>query len=41
MRSDEEVLEQIKHILETNVAPLWQDMVVLIDFVSYEDGHLV
>lgn len=40
MRSDAEVIEQIKHILETNVAPAVANHGGMIDFVSYEDGHL-
>ena len=40
MRTDEEVIEQIKHILETNVAPAVASHGGMIDFVSYEDGHL-
>lgn len=40
MRSDTEVIEQIKHVLEKNVAPAVAGHGGMIDFVSFEDGHL-
>jgi len=40
MRNDTEVIEQIKHIIETNVKPAVASHGGVIDFVSYEDGHL-
>jgi Fe-S cluster biogenesis protein NfuA len=39
-RSNEEIIEQIKHIIETNVKPAVAQHGGVIDFVSYEDGHL-
>ena len=39
-RTDEEIITQIKHIIETNVKPAVANHGGVIDFVSYEDGHL-
>ena len=39
-RTDEEIIEQIKHIIETNVKPAVASHGGVIDFVSYKDGHL-
>lgn len=39
-RTDEEIIEQIKHIIETNVKPAVASHGGVIDFVRYKDGHL-
>ena len=39
-RTDEEIIEQIKKILEEYVKPAVDSHGGVIDFVSYEDGHL-
>lgn len=39
-RSKEEIIEHIKHILETNVAPGVAQHGGVIDFVDYDNGHL-
>ena len=39
-RNKEEIIEHIKHILETNVKPAVSSHGGVIDFVSYNDGHL-
>ena len=41
MRSDEEVIEQIKDLLETKVSPAVAGHGGAIGFTSYKDGHLV
>ena len=40
MRSNEEIITQIKAIIETNVKPAVASHGGVIDFVSYDDGHL-
>jgi Fe-S cluster biogenesis protein NfuA len=39
-RSNEEIITQIKAIIETNVKPAVASHGGVIDFVSYDDGHL-
>jgi len=39
-RSKEEIVEQIKHIIETNVKPAVASHGGVIDFVDYDEGHL-
>ena len=39
-RSNEEIIKQIKDIIETNVKPAVASHGGVIDFVSYDDGHL-
>ena len=39
-RSNEEIITQIKAIIETNVKPAVASHGGVIDFVSYNDGHL-
>ena len=39
-RTDNEIIEQIKHIIETNVKPAVASHGGVIDFVSYDKGHL-
>ena len=39
-RTDEEIIEQIKHLIETNVKPAVASHGGVIDFVNYKDGHL-
>ena len=40
MRTNDEIIEQIKYVLEKNVAPAVAEHGGQIDFISYEDGHL-
>lgn len=39
-RTDEEIIEQIKDLIETNVKPAVASHGGVIDFVNYKDGHL-
>ena len=39
-RTDEEIIEQIKYLIENNVKPAVASHGGVIDFVKYEDGHL-
>tara|TARA_B100000073_G_C23643245_1_gene537526 strand:- start:383 stop:736 length:354 start_codon:yes stop_codon:yes gene_type:complete len=39
-RTDDEIIEQIKHLIETNVKPAVASHGGVIDFVNYKDGHL-
>lgn len=40
MRSDEEIVAQIKELIETNIKPAVAGHGGVIDFVDYKDGHL-
>mgnify|MGYP001410399091 FL=1 len=40
MRSNEEIIEQIKHLIEENIKPAVAGHGGVIDFVDYDDGHL-
>ena len=40
MRSNEEIIEQIKHIIDQNIKPAVASHGGVIDFVDYDDGHL-
>lgn len=40
-RSDEEVVEQIKNLIETQVKPAVANHGGVIEFVSYDKGHLL
>ena len=39
-RTNEEIIEQIKHIIEQYVKPAVASHGGVIDFVSYDKGHL-
>ena len=39
-RTDEEIIEQIKGLIEENVKPAVASHGGVIDFVNYKDGHL-
>ena len=40
MRSNEEIITQIKKLIEANIKPAVAQHGGVIDFVDYEDGHL-
>ena len=40
MRSNEEIIEQIKYLIEENIKPAVASHGGVIDFVDYDDGHL-
>ena len=40
MRSNEEIITQIKKLIEDNIKPAVAQHGGVIDFVDYEDGHL-
>ena len=40
MREQEEIITQIKELIETNVKPAVAGHGGVIDFVDYDDGHL-
>lgn len=40
MRSKEEIVEQIKELIESNVKPAVANHGGVIDFVDFDDGHL-
>ena len=40
MRSNEEIIEQIKHVIDQNIKPAVASHGGVIDFVDYDDGHL-
>jgi len=40
-RTKEEIIKQIKHLIETNVKPAVASHGGVIEFISYEDGKLL
>lgn len=40
-RTDEEIIEQIKELIETNVKPAVANHGGNIEFLNYDDGHLL
>lgn len=40
MRSKEEIVEQIKELIESNVKPAVANHGGVIDFIDFDDGHL-
>ena len=40
-RSDDEIIDQIKHLIETNVKPAVASHGGNIEFLNYNDGHLL